>query len=263
MVKGNHLDGEVAVLDERDVVILGKEVYALPRPKWEVKKNTGLPPAEKGKVVMLSWPKYPQVHVSHTQMSPWRIRLKKCIDVTGALGGLLVSLPLSVVLMSAIKLSSRGPVFYSHERIGQFGKPFLIYKFRSMYAGAEPNGPQLASENDPRITPLGRFMRRFKLDEIPNLYNVLRGDMSLVGPRPERKFYIDLIIERSPEYLRLLNVKPGVTSWGQVKYGYAKDVEEMLHRMNFDLLYIKDMSLFVDFKILTRTLFTVVRGNRK
>jgi Sugar transferases involved in lipopolysaccharide synthesis len=132
-----------------------------------------------------------------------------------------------------------------------------------MYAGAEPNGPQLASENDHRITPLGWFMRRFKLDEIPNFYNVLKGDMSLVGPRPERKFYIDLIVERSPEYLRLLNVKPGVTSWGQVKYGYAKNVEEMLLRMNYDLLYIEDTSLFVDFKILMRTLFTVVRGNRK
>ena len=132
-----------------------------------------------------------------------------------------------------------------------------------MYRDAEPNGPRLASASDTRITPIGRFMRRLKLDEIPNFYNVLRGEMSLVGPRPERKYYIDQITKRAPEYTRLLKVKPGVTSWGQVKYGYAENVDEMIRRMRYDLLYIDNMSLYVDFQILARTILTIIRGNSK
>jgi lipopolysaccharide/colanic/teichoic acid biosynthesis glycosyltransferase len=164
------------------------------------------------------------------------------------------------MLMLIIFISSEGGVIYSHERIGRFGKTFKILKFRSMIKEAEINGPQLATKNDPRITKVGRLMRRLRLDEIPNFINVLKGDMSLVGPRPERKFYMDQIITRAPEYKRLLQVKPGVTSWGQVKYGYAENIDEMIRRMRYDLLYIENMSLYVDFQILVRTIIIILKG---
>jgi len=168
--------------------------------------------------------------------------------------------PLILFLAIGIKLSSKGPILYSHERIGRFGKPFTLYKFRSMTEEAEINGPALSSKNDNRITPFGKFMRKSKLDELPNFFNVLKGDMSLVGPRPERKFYIDQIIQKAPHYLHLQKVKPGITSWGQVKYGYAENVDQMVERLKYDILYIENMSLYVDFKIMIYTILTILRG---
>ncbi len=161
--------------------------------------------------------------------------------------------------MAGVKLTSKGPIFYSHERIGRYGKPFIIYKFRSMYSGAEKNGPELSSRNDGRITPFGKFMRKSRLDEIPNFFNVLKGDMSLVGPRPERKYFIDQITKQAPHYLHLLKVKPGITSWGQVKYGYAENVEQMIARLKYDLIYLDNMSLYVDFKIIIYTVMTIIK----
>ena len=162
-----------------------------------------------------------------------------------------------------IKLTSKGPVFYSHERIGLHGKPFTMHKFRSMYQDAETNGPQLSSENDPRITPLGRFMRQVRLDEIPQFWNVLIGDMSLVGYRPERQYYIDQIMKEAPHYRLLFKIKPGITSWGQVKFGYAENVKEMIQRLKYDILYLENMSLATDFKIMIYTILIVMLGRGK
>jgi lipopolysaccharide/colanic/teichoic acid biosynthesis glycosyltransferase len=162
-----------------------------------------------------------------------------------------------------VKFSSPGPIFFLQERIGLNNKPFQIIKFRTMYVNSEANGPQLSSSNDSRITPIGRFMRKTRLDEFPQFINVILGHMSLVGPRPERQFYIDQIVQHEPQYVLLNRVRPGITSWGQVKYGYAENVEQMLDRMKYDLLYINNRSIALDLKILFYTVAIVVKAKGK
>lgn len=212
-----------------------------------------------GRVRMNSILGTPLISVSHNLMPAWQENIKSFIDYFIAAVALLVTLPLSIFLVIGIKLTSKGPIFYSHERIGRYGKPFIIYKFRSMYLDAEKDGPGLSSKSDERITPFGKFMRKARLDEIPNFVNVLKGDMSLVGPRPERKHFIDQITQVAPHYLHLLKIKPGITSWGQVKYGYAENVEQMIHRLKYDLIYLDNMSLYVDFKIIIYTVLTIIK----
>ena len=162
-----------------------------------------------------------------------------------------------------VKLSSPGPIFFRQERIGKHGRPFNIIKFRSMFTNAEKHGPQLSSSLDPRITPFGRWMRRTRMDELPQFWNVLKGDMSLVGPRPERQHFIDAIMEQAPHYRHLHKVRPGITSWGQVKFGYAENVEQMIRRLKYDILYIENMSLAVDLKILAYTVLIILKGDGK
>jgi exopolysaccharide biosynthesis polyprenyl glycosylphosphotransferase len=213
-----------------------------------------------GKVKMSAIFGTPLIEVSHHLMPAWQENLKHFFDIIGALISLIVLSPLFLILTVGVRLSSKGPVFYKQKRIGKNGKPFIIYKFRSMYIDAEINGPELSSRTDRRITPFGRFMRKSRLDEIPNFFNVLKGDMSLVGPRPEREYFIRRITERAPHYIQLLKVKPGITSWGQVKYGYAENVDQMVKRMKYDLLYIENMSLYVDLKILIYTVLIIFKG---
>jgi len=213
-----------------------------------------------GKVKMAHIYSTPLIQISHDLMPIWQEQTKQLIDFGISLAALIIFSPVILFLAIGIRLTSKGPVMYSHERIGQFGKPFTLYKFRSMYVDAERNGPALSSKNDNRITPFGKFMRKSKLDELPNFYNVLKGDMSLVGPRPERKHFIDQIVEKAPHYLHLQKVKPGITSWGQVKYGYAESVDQMIERLKYDILYIENMSVYVDFKILIYTILIILKG---
>ncbi|MGD9977711.1 MAG: sugar transferase [Bacteroidales bacterium] len=213
-----------------------------------------------GKVKMTGILSAPLLSVSFELMPPWQANLKQIIDYTLGTLALIILSPLILVIGIAIKLTSKGPILYKQERIGQYGKPFTLLKFRSMCNDAEKQGPALSSKTDLRVTGIGRFMRKTRIDEIPNFINVVKGDMSLVGPRPERQYYIDQILQVAPHYIHLQKVKPGITSWGQVKYGYAENVSQMVERLKYDLLYLENMSLFVDFKIMIYTLITVIRG---
>jgi exopolysaccharide biosynthesis polyprenyl glycosylphosphotransferase len=203
------------------------------------------------------------IEVNAEVMPFWQQSIKRFIDVFASILALIVLLPMYLILALVVKISSPGPVFFLQERIGKNGKPFQIIKYRTMYVDAEKAGPQLSSSQDPRITPIGRFLRKTRLDEFPQFINVIAGDMSLVGPRPERQFYIDQISAIEPQYLHLNKVRPGITSWGQVKFGYAENVDQMLQRMKFDLLYLKNRSLALDFKIMLYTILIIFKGSGK
>jgi polysaccharide biosynthesis protein PslA len=183
-------------------------------------------------------------------MPDWQQNIKRLLDFIIALCAFILLFPLMVYIALRVKFSSEGPIFHRQERIGYKGKPFWMYKFRSMRPDAEKNGPMLSSDHDPRITKWGKIMRKWRLDELPQLWNILRGDMSLVGPRPERAFFIRQIVLRYPYYKYLLKVKPGLTSWGLVQFGYAENVDQMIERSKFDLVYIENVSLLLDFKIM-------------
>ncbi|RZK88834.1 MAG: sugar transferase, partial [Hymenobacter sp.] len=205
----------------------------------------------------------PLIEIKQDLLPLWQQVLKRGLDMAVSAVLLVGASWLYLFTAVMVKLSSPGSVFYRQERIGRNGLPFYIIKFRSMYVNSERLGPALSSDHDPRITKWGRFMRKVRLDELPQFWNVLKGDMSLVGPRPERRFFIEQIVKIAPHYRHLHRVRPGLTSLGQVKYGYAETVSQMVERLKFDILYIENMSLAMDFRVMLYTLKIIVEGRGK
>lgn len=203
------------------------------------------------------------IEIDFDNVPYWQKVGKRFFDIVVSSFFLVLLSPLYLALSLLVKSSSKGPIFFKQERIGKKGKPFFIIKFRSMYTDAEDQGPQLSKDNDSRITPTGKILRKTRMDEIPQFYNVLKGEMSIVGPRPERMHFIKLICEKAPQYKFLYKIKPGITSWGQVKYGYAENVEEMIDRLKYDLIYLENRSFLVDIKILIYTVLVIIQGKGK
>ncbi len=199
--------------------------------------------------------------ITDMNMSDCEICIKRTFDILASSLSLIALSPLFAVLAVAVRCSSKGPVFYTQERIGLYGHPFRIYKFRTMVVSAEQDGtPQLSRKDDKRITKIGHMMRKYRLDELPQLWNVLKGDMSFVGPRPERPYFIHLIEQQAPYYCLLYKIRPGLTSWGPIRVGYTDTIEKMIRRLNYDIAYMENMSLLLDLKIMLLTISVIFNG---
>ena len=258
-IASRHIDELVVAVESEDNERLPEILYSLYEYKLPVKvrldKSSML-----SKVRVKTIHGLPLVDVTDNNFSEMEKNIKFVMDKCLSVLFLILLSPVFLYIAYRVKKGSPGPVFFRQERVGYMGKPFLICKFRTMYEGSEDNGPLLSYENDKRITPFGRIMRKYRLDELPQFWNVLKGDMSLVGPRPERKHFIDQIVKKAPYYYLLHNVRPGITSWGMVKYGYAGDVDQMIERLEYDMLYYESMSLVLDMTILVYTVKTVITG---
>jgi exopolysaccharide biosynthesis polyprenyl glycosylphosphotransferase len=263
IIREQRLEEAIIALESSEHLSIGKVLNALEDMPVIVRIIPDMYDILSGSVKMNAIFGAPLIEISPDLMPAWQQSIKRIMDILLSMMVLVVFFPLYLFTAIGVKLSSPGPVFYSHERIGWHGRPFRIYKFRSMRTDAEKAGPQLSSKDDPRMTSFGRWMRKIRLDEIPQFWNVLIGDMSIVGPRPERQYFIDQIMEQAPHYRHLHKVRPGITSWGQVKFGYAENVAQMVERLKYDLIYIENMSLAVDFKIMFYTVLIIVRHKGK
>lgn len=262
IIHDNHVEDIIIALGNGHNEAIGKLVSSIEDQDLRIHVLPNLFSILSGQVKMESLGRS-LIEVKRELMKPHVAFIKRSFDFIVAMVLLLLFSPVLLFSITMVKLTSKGPIFYLQERLGKNGRPFKIIKLRSMKVNAEAAGPQLSSEDDPRITSWGRTMRKYRLDELPQFINVLKGDMGIVGPRPERKYFFDQIIDAAPQYKYLLRVKPGITSWGMVKYGYAENVDEMLERARYDLIYTENITLLNDIKILFYTLVIVLQGRGK
>jgi len=260
VVSDHNIEAFLLAPDKHDARIINHMVYELLPLELPIRIKASNEEILNGQVHTDSLTSLPMIQYSTDLLSPFKRNLKRLADFTCSALALIILSPLFLIIAIIIRRDSSGPVFFSQERIGRSGKPFLIYKFRTMRTDAEQDGPRLSSTLDRRITKVGRYLRKYRIDELPQFWNVLKGDMSLVGPRPERDYYIRKIMNIAPYYSKLLQVRPGITSWGMVKYGYASTIFQMVERMRYDMMYINNCSIAVDLKILGFTVRTVITG---
>lgn len=246
----DNMDNDMIFDIANRLIVCGVEVKFAPRLFEVVTGHVSLTDVESE----------PLVDITSSRMPAWQQSVKRVFDVSVSLVCMIILLPVYAYVAVRVKLGSKGPIFYSQERIGYEGRPFMIYKFRTMYVDAERMGPQLSQVNDPRITPFGHVMRKYRLDELPQFWNILRGDMSIVGPRPERRYYIEQIEQIAPYYCLVYKVKPGLLSWGPIKIGYSDTVEKMVERLRYDIIYMDNMTLQTDIKILFYSVGVILKG---
>lgn len=263
IVQSRKIEEVIIALEKDEVDEVGRVIELCEMTNANIKVVPGIYDYIVGSVKVSHILGAPLIEIFPRIMNSWEKVLKRIFDIFASLFALIFLSPVYLVLSILIKMDSKGPIFYSQERIGKQGDPFKILKFRTMYTDAEKAGPALSSDDDPRITKVGKWLRKLRLDELPQFWNVLIGEMSIVGPRPERQFFIDQIVKIAPHYRHLHKVRPGITSWGQVKYGYASNVEEMVQRLQFDILYLENMSLALDLKIILYTIIVIVEGRGK
>ncbi len=254
------IDEAIIALDNPDEQKLFTYINALYKYDIEIRFTPRLYEILTGSARITSIGIQPLVSITHLNMPDWQVSLKRFFDVIISFVALVLLSPFFAYFAFRIKRDSEGSVFYLQERIGRYGKPFNIVKFRTMYENAENGTPKLSSADDSRITPIGRILRKYRIDELPQFWNILKGDMSIVGPRPERRFYINQIIEDAPYYCLLYKIRPGLTSWGPIKIGYSDTIDKMIERLNYDIIYMDSMSLLNDIKILVLTIEIIFKG---
>ena len=260
IIQANEIEEAIISLDNADEQKLFNYINALYRYNIDIRFTPRVYEILTGSARIGALGINPLVNITQINMADWEISVKRFLDIVVSAIALILLIPTFIYFAIAIKRDSKGPVFYKQERIGRHGKPFNIIKFRTMHQGAENGTPKLSSADDGRITKIGRTLRKYRIDELPQFWNILVGEMSLVGPRPERKYYINQIIEEAPYYCLLYKIRPGLTSWGPIKIGYSDTIEKMIERLNYDIIYMENMSLLNDIKILVLTLEIIFKG---